>query len=628
MSTWNKKNFSIYTSDERSALGLIEELGNQTNYNTEEIEKVKESDNKKVSHDEMNRIYKIDKNADFTGSWHGIKKPTASQEGLQGTVDKIVEEDIPNIYSHLDNNTNEIDYLRESRGNSKGYLEIPVYNSGSNQATHPSVLFFEDKWNGYHYWMAMTPYEKENESLENPSILVSNDGVIWEVPQGLVNPIDKTDNVSNYHLSDPHLVFVNNKIECWYRKRTRGIFPTNEIILRKTSSDGIVWTEAEVLHTTNVERADLVLSPVVIYEDSVYKIWVSNFKDGVLDYFETNTGKEWVKIRTIQKPKHKNGYKVWHMDIKHTTNGYEMYYCGGLDYKCYEICYSKSLDNITYSDPITVIKPSTVGFDEDRLYRPCFVDSWAGKRYIYYGAINLKNDWRIGLAIANKDNPTRLEGVKISNNEKTIGGNDFNILSTLKVWKNIIIGKYSYIKENAIKLVKNGYSGVVLKVSETQKNTLSILNDSESSLGNLELFGIKVSDIIGDTVIVKSTSNTVNPKLKIVKPNVAGVTITLVIDGLLEFKNDSGNDYTDIMIKQLLLKDLTTGEGRRVYSDNGVLKYNDGRYLQTISLIYSGNSNSRITNPVIGTMYFDITLGKPIWYKGNNVWVDSNGITV
>lgn len=102
MSTWNKKNFSIYTSDERSALGLIEELGNQTNYNTEELEKVKESDNKKVSHDEMSSIYKIDKNADFTGSWHGIKKPTASQEGLQATVDKIVEEDIPNINSQLE----------------------------------------------------------------------------------------------------------------------------------------------------------------------------------------------------------------------------------------------------------------------------------------------------------------------------------------------------------------------------------------------------------------------------------------------------------------------------------------------------------------------------------------------
>ena len=102
MSTWNKKNFSIYTSDERSALGLIEELGNQTNYNTEEIEKVKESDNKKVSHQEMQDTYKIDKNANFTGSWHGIEKPTASQEGLQTIVDKIVEEDIPSINSQLD----------------------------------------------------------------------------------------------------------------------------------------------------------------------------------------------------------------------------------------------------------------------------------------------------------------------------------------------------------------------------------------------------------------------------------------------------------------------------------------------------------------------------------------------
>lgn len=108
MSTWNKKNFSIYASDERSALGLIEELGIQTNYNTEELEKVKESDNKKVSHDEMKEKFKIDNSANFTGSWHGISKPTESQEGLQATVDKIVEEDIPNINSQLDTNTKQL----------------------------------------------------------------------------------------------------------------------------------------------------------------------------------------------------------------------------------------------------------------------------------------------------------------------------------------------------------------------------------------------------------------------------------------------------------------------------------------------------------------------------------------
>jgi hypothetical protein len=111
MSKWNGKRFSVYESEEKSALGLIKELGGQTNYNTDELEKVKESNNKKVSHDEMNRIYKIDKDANFTGSWHGIKKPTASQEGLQATVDKINEEDIPKINEQLDNKASVITFF-------------------------------------------------------------------------------------------------------------------------------------------------------------------------------------------------------------------------------------------------------------------------------------------------------------------------------------------------------------------------------------------------------------------------------------------------------------------------------------------------------------------------------------
>ena len=34
---------------------------------------------------------------------------------------------------------------------------IPTYD-GTNQPTHPSVVKFEQPWNGYLYWMAMTPY--------------------------------------------------------------------------------------------------------------------------------------------------------------------------------------------------------------------------------------------------------------------------------------------------------------------------------------------------------------------------------------------------------------------------------------------------------------------------------------
>lgn len=150
MSTWNKKNFSIYTSDERSALGLIEELGEQTNYNTEEIERVKESDNKKVSHDEMNRIYKMDKNADFTGSWHGIKKPTASQEGLQATVDKIVEEDIPSINEQLDTNIHEINIFDLKNFCIKLKNNIKTINFIGDSISHGvgATTTFNDSWVG------------------------------------------------------------------------------------------------------------------------------------------------------------------------------------------------------------------------------------------------------------------------------------------------------------------------------------------------------------------------------------------------------------------------------------------------------------------------------------------------
>lgn len=103
MSIWNGKRFSIYSSEEKSTLKLIQEVGEISNTNTNEIENLKESNNKKISKEDMTTIYKLDENANFTGSWYGIKKPTASQEGLQATVDKINEEDIPNIIKSLNN---------------------------------------------------------------------------------------------------------------------------------------------------------------------------------------------------------------------------------------------------------------------------------------------------------------------------------------------------------------------------------------------------------------------------------------------------------------------------------------------------------------------------------------------
>jgi hypothetical protein len=72
--------------------------------------------------------------------------------------------------------------------NAAAPLTIPTYD-GSGQLTEPDVIFFNSHWHGFQYWMAFSPYPFTNPAEENPSIVVSNDGVNWQVPDGLVNPL-------------------------------------------------------------------------------------------------------------------------------------------------------------------------------------------------------------------------------------------------------------------------------------------------------------------------------------------------------------------------------------------------------------------------------------------------------
>ena len=64
----------------------------------------------------------------------------------------------------------------------------PTYD-GSGQVVHPGIVYFPGGWNGYQYWLVVTPYPGGNAAFENPSILVSQDGVTWIQPPGITNPI-------------------------------------------------------------------------------------------------------------------------------------------------------------------------------------------------------------------------------------------------------------------------------------------------------------------------------------------------------------------------------------------------------------------------------------------------------
>ena len=107
-------------------------------------------------------------------------------------------------------------------------IETP---EGNAQPYHPSVVYIPGGWNGYAYWMAETPYPLGPDGdwnglppyrarWENPCIHASHDGIHWETPGDLVNPIDdlnETEIENRDFFSDTHLVMNGDTLECWYR---------------------------------------------------------------------------------------------------------------------------------------------------------------------------------------------------------------------------------------------------------------------------------------------------------------------------------------------------------------------------------------------------------------------------
>ena len=103
MSKWNGNKFSVYESEEKTVLGLLDELGSQVNHNTDNLKN------------------KTDLYGDHKGSWQGLKKPTLSEEGMRATVEDIIDNKLPSIETSLDKTVIEIASLQNI---SKNILEF------------------------------------------------------------------------------------------------------------------------------------------------------------------------------------------------------------------------------------------------------------------------------------------------------------------------------------------------------------------------------------------------------------------------------------------------------------------------------------------------------------------------
>lgn len=215
--------------------------------------------------------------------------------------------------------------------NATSPLNIETYDGG-NEGLHPSCLYFKEGWNGYKFWFVFTPYKGMNDAIENPCMYVSQDGENFESLEG-ANPLDDiTLPKEQEYNSDPELVYNSdlNRIECWWRRVQRDKYPTDdgknrEIIYRRFTYDGRTWSEKEVMLDLKnpFDETRLCISPALIYEDGIYRMWCSSAEDfegkyRTINYYEMIDG----GMMELKSKHHLKKGTISHLDVIHENSKY------------------------------------------------------------------------------------------------------------------------------------------------------------------------------------------------------------------------------------------------------------------------------------------------------------------
>lgn len=285
-----------------------------------------------------------------------------------------------------------------SSSNSDYILTFTNY-LGNWQNIHPKVLYFEDGWRGYEFWMTYTPYPRANTNAENPCIAVSHDGIFWSVPEGLANPLAFSP--KDGYNSDTHLLYdeKNDRLECWWRIYQEST--KKDALVRKVSYDGVTWSESEEMMPFGNPGSGR-LSPAVWIENDEYRMVYS---DGVnLRFIKAPVASpplEWSMPLIV--PIDWGGLHAWHHDVILDDEGnWDIVVCafkeGGRNNEN-DLYYVKANPDLSWSSqPLRILSRGEhrKDFDSQSIYRPSLVKV-NDEYFLYYSAISKGNKRCISL---------------------------------------------------------------------------------------------------------------------------------------------------------------------------------------------------------------------------------------
>lgn len=277
-------------------------------------------------------------------------------------------------------------------------MSIPTYD-GSGEAVHPDVVTFPEAWNGFRYWSAFTPYKNSAVSLENPSLLGSQDGRRWESPTTAIAPLVKA---SRGHLSDPDMIFERRSQQLWmyYREvelqggKPGGAHVADHVWLTR-SADGRSWqTPMEVF----ADKGKYVVSPSIVqHPTDGFQLFAVDAGTGGCNAGTTRIvrrhstdGLTWSDAQAVSFAQ--PGFQPWHLDVQYIAERSE-YWAFVVAYPTSKGCHASSLFLATSRDgqswttyPRAILAPREFAAFSTTVYRSTFAAEGDSMTIWYSGA--------------------------------------------------------------------------------------------------------------------------------------------------------------------------------------------------------------------------------------------------
>lgn len=281
-------------------------------------------------------------------------------------------------------------------------LDLPDF-SGYNQPFHPSVIYIPNGFAGYRYWMSQTPYpiggSPYRDRWECPIVYKSTDGIEWEIVANPLDDLTPLEITNKGYFSDSHILFRPdlNRLEVWYRLSPSSVVDDIQVILyRKTTTDGVNWTEREEMFpSTDYRTIDNHRSPSILWDNSEgkYRMWYTANQGKF--YKTSDDGFNWSSPTAIDFNVPNND---WHIDVNYYQGKYHYIgYARGSEH----INYYSSDDGINFRFEKILLQSKFGGpLYSIGLYRAVSILDEQGKVRLYFSGVKPIQKTCIGLIIA------------------------------------------------------------------------------------------------------------------------------------------------------------------------------------------------------------------------------------